>query len=414
MKIENICIKAKSASRELAVISAEVKNKAIRAMADLLKKNAGTIIEKNSFDIAEAKKQNLSPAMIDRLTLNEKRIKLMADGLRVVAGLNDPIGETLREWDRPNGLKIKKVRVPIGVIFIIYESRPNVTVDSAGLCFKSGNCVILRGGKESINSNKALVEVLHKALSENGIPDGCIQFIETPEKSVISELLKMPQYIDLVIPRGGEALIRAVVSESQIPVIKHYKGICHVYVDNAADLAMAEKIVINAKVQRPGVCNAMETLLVHKNIADVFLPKIAKSLVDLKVELRGCERTRKIVPSICAATEEDWFTEYLALILSIKIVDSAEDAIKHINQYGSMHSDSIVTKNEATAKKFTSEVDSACVFVNASTRFSDGGEFGMGAEIGISTDKIHARGPMGLEELTSYKYIVFGNGQIRE
>lgn len=410
MSLEDIAKKARDASRGLALVSAEKKNKTLLRMADLIEERVSFIAEKNRVDVDNAKKINLSPSIIDRLTLTQKRIAAMAEGLRTVAKLADPIGEVIRSWSRPNGLLIDKVRVPIGVIFIVYESRPNVTVDSAGLCFKSGNCVILRGGKEAINSNKALVELLQEALEDKD----CIQFIESPDRGVIPKLLKMPQYIDLVIPRGGEELIRLVVEESRIPVIKHYKGICHVYVDKDADLDMAGRIVINAKVQRPGVCNAMETLLIHKDVAGVFLPRISKELRNHKVELRGCPRSRKIVPDMLSAKEEDWYTEYLDLILSVKVVDSLEDAIRHINHYGSMHSDSIVTRNESSAERFVKEVDSACVFVNTSTRFSDGGEFGMGAEIGISTDKIHARGPMGLEELTSYKYIVRGNGQIRE
>lgn len=413
MNLEDIAKRVKDASRRLAIAGAEVKNKVLYKMADLIEERESFITDGNNKDIDSAKRLNLSPAMIDRLTLTQKRIKLMADGLRVVANLPDPVGEIIKSWTRPNGLLINKVRVPIGVIFIIYESRPNVTVDSAGLCFKSGNCVILRGGKEAFNSNKALVTLLHEVLEENGLERDCINFIETTEHSAIPSLLKMPQYIDLVIPRGGEDLIKLVVEESQIPIIKHYKGICHVYVDKYADLDMAERIVINAKVERPGVCNAMETLLVHEDVAGVFLPRISKRLRDYNVELRGCQKSRELAPDMLTATEGDWSTEYLDLILSIKIVDTIDSAIWHINHYGSMHSDSIVTKDKLSAERFTKEVDSACVFVNASTRFSDGGEFGMGAEIGISTDKIHARGPMGLEELTSYKYIVKGNGQIR-
>lgn len=414
MNLEDIAKKAREISRRLAIVSPDVKNKVLHRMADLIEEKVSFITVGNEKDIDAAKKLNLGKAMIDRLTLTPKRIKAMTDGLRVVAGLPDPVGEIIKSWKRPNGLMIDKVRVPIGVIFIIYESRPNVTVDSAGLCFKSGNCVILRGGKEAMNSNKTLVNILHQSLRENKLEEDCIQFIETTDRSAIPALLKMPQYIDLVMPRGGEELIKLVVEQSRIPVIKHYKGICHVYVDKDADLDMAEKIVINAKVQRPGVCNAMETLLVHKDVAQNFLPKTAKIFAEFKVELRGCPKSRKIIPEMIPATEEDWSTEYLDLILSVKIVDDLDSAIWHINNYGSMHSDSIVTKNNKNAEKFIKEVDSACVFVNVSTRFSDGGEFGMGAEIGISTDKIHARGPMGLEELTSYKYVVRGSGQIRK
>lgn len=410
MNLEEVAKRAKDAAGRLALLSTEKKNEALMKMAGLIEEKVSFIVERNEEDIANAKKAGLSPAMIDRLTLTQKRIKAMADGLHTAAGLADPVGEVIKSWSRPNGLLIDKVRVPIGVIFMIYESRPNVTVDSAGLCIKSGNCVILRGGKEAVNSNKALVGLLQEALEDKE----CIQFIESTDRGVIPALLRMSQYIDLVIPRGGEELIKLVVEESRIPVIKHYKGICHVYVDKDADFDMAARIVVNAKVQRPGVCNAMETLLVHKDAAKVFLPGISKELQGYKVELRGCPRAREIVPDILPASLEDWETEYLDLILSVKVVDSLEDAIRHIERYGSRHSDSIITKNTAAAGRFTREIDSACVFVNASTRFSDGGEFGMGAEIGISTDKIHARGPMGLEELTSYKYIVRGNGQIRE
>ncbi len=407
MNLLDIAKRAKDASGRLALVSAEEKNKALLKMADLLEERVSLIIKKNKEDIDNA---DLAPAIIDRLTLTEKRIAAMADGLRVVAKLPDPVGEVIKSWRRPNGLMIDKVRVPIGVIFMIYESRPNVTVDSAGLCFKSGNSVILRGGKEAMNSNKALVSILHEALKEKD----CIQFVETTDRGAVPSLLKMTEYIDLVIPRGGEELIKVVVEESRIPVIKHYKGICHVYVDKDADLDMASRIVINAKVQRPGVCNAMETLLVHKDVGRQFLPRISKELQGYKVELRGCPTSREIVPDMLPATEEDWKTEYLDLILSVKVVDNLDGAIWHINHYGSRHSDSIVTKNNLNAERFVREVDSACVFVNTTTRFSDGGEFGMGAEIGISTDKIHARGPMGLSELTSYKYVVRGNGQIRE
>lgn len=414
MNLLDIAKRAKESSRRLALVRTEIKNKTLIEMADLIEERESFIISSNRRDIEDAKKMGLSSAMIDRLTLTQKRIKAMADGLRLISDLPDPVGQVIRSWQRPNGLQISKVRVPIGVIFIIYESRPNVTVDSAGLCFKSGNCVILRGGKEAINSNKALVSLLHTVLEKNSLEKDFIQFIETPQRSTIPQLLKMRDYIDLVIPRGGEELIKLVVEESRIPVIKHYKGICHVYVDKDAELVMAERIVVNAKVQRPGVCNAMETLLVHKDIAKDFLPKIANRLTELGVELRGCPESRKIVPEMLPATEQDWWTEYLDLILSIKVVNNVDEAIWHINHYGSMHSDSIVTRNRDTAERFLKEVDSACVFWNTSTRFSDGGEFGMGAEIGISTDKLHARGPMGLEELTSYKYIVIGNGQVRE
>ena len=414
MELDSMVKKCRQASYSLSLVDGKIKNNILLKMADLLEASASSINEANQQDIKAAVKAGLNEAIIDRLTLTPARIKSTADGLRLVAGLKDPVGEVIKQWRRPNGLLIRKVRVPIGVIFMIYESRPNVTVDSAGLCFKSGNCVILRGGKESINSNRVLVDILHQVLEDNGIKKECIQFIDNPDHSIIPQLLKMSLYIDLVIPRGGAGLIDLVVRESQIPVIKHYKGICHIYVDKDADLDMAEKIVLNAKTQRPGVCNAVETLLVHKDIAGVFLPRIAGKLRVANVELRGCPRTEKIITDIKKAVEQDWAAEYLALILAIRIVDDLDSAVAHINKYGSMHSDSIITSNQQVADRFGREVDSACVFVNASTRFSDGGQFGMGAEIGISTDKIHARGPMGLEELTGYKYVITGNGQIRE
>lgn len=413
-QMEDIAKKARVAALGLNNITTEKKNSALNEMADLLLARKVEIQEANQKDLEQARRNGLSLAMIDRLTLDEKRLANMAAGLRTVAGLSDPVGEELRSVDRPNGLTIKKVRVPIGVICIIYESRPNVTVDSAGLCFKSGNSVILRGGKEAINSNLILAKILQDALLKSGLSRYCIQIIDTIDRKAITSLLKLSSCIDLVIPRGGEALIRKVVAESQIPVIKHYKGICHVYVDKDADLKMAEEISINAKIQRPGVCNAMETLLVHQAVADEFVPIIYKALHNHKVEIRGCLLAQKIVPAIMPAQEEDWDTEYLDLILSIKVVADLDEAIGFINQHGSNHSDAIVSNNPQAAQEFALQVDSACVFVNSSTRFSDGGQFGMGAEIGISTDKIHARGPMGLEELTSYKYIVIGNGQIRK
>ena len=406
---------AREAGRKLAMVSTQKKNEILSTMADLIEGKRKNIQSANQKDLANTKNLNLTQAMIDRLTLTPKRIDSMVKGLRTVIELPDPVGEVLKDYSRPNGLQISKVRVPIGVICIIYEARPNVTVDSAGLCFKSGNSVVLRGGKEAINSNIMLVSILKEALYEYGLPQECIQLIETTDHAAVPILLKLSEYIDLVIPRGGESLIKTVVEQSRIPVIKHYKGVCHVYVDKYADLAMAEKIVINAKTQRPGVCNAMETMLVHKDVASDFLTKAARQLMNkYKVELRGCPLSCKLVGGILRASEEDWSREYLDLILSVKVVSTLGEAIDHINRFGSMHSDSIVTKNKETAETFVKEVDSACVFVNTSTRFSDGGEFGMGAEIGISTDKIHARGPMGLVELTSYKYIIRGNGQLRE
>jgi glutamate-5-semialdehyde dehydrogenase len=338
----------------------------------------------------------------------------MAEGIREVINLSDPVGEIMEEIVRPNGLDIQKIRVPIGVIIIIYESRPNVTADAASLCLKTGNATILRGGKESIHSNIAIYRQIRLALEKVGLDKNAIQVIETADREAVGYLLKADEYADLVIPRGGESLIRNVVENSTIPVIKHYKGVCHVYVDEFADTDMAREVCLNSKLQRPGTCNAMETMLVHEKISGTFLPDIYKGMSAAGVELRGCEKSRKIIPDIKQAVEEDWSAEYLEKILSVKVVSSIDDAIEHISVYGSSHSDAIITEDKSNAKKFTDEVDSAAVYVNASTRFTDGFEFGMGAEIGISTDKLHARGPMGLKELTSYKYIIHGTGQIRE
>jgi len=405
---------AKAVSLKLAITDTKTKNKALLKIADALVKNLAKIIDKNALDLKNAKKNSLSTALTDRLTLNNKRIEAMADGLRYIAKLNDPIGEVIEKTVRPNGLKIKKVRVPLGVIGIIYESRPNVTADSIGLCLKSGNCVVLRGGSEAINSNKILTKIICEAAYSNGIPEGCIQFVGETDRRIIAEMIRLSKYIDCIIPRGGEGLINYIRENSSVPVIAHGKGICHTYVDKYADVKMAVKISFNAKVQRPGVCNAMETLLVHKDIAGKFLPKIISEYKKAGVEIRGCARTREIVRDVKPATELDWYTEYLDLIISIKVVSSIDEAIAHIEKYGSHHSDAIVTGDRKIAERFLKEVDSAAVYRNASTRFTDGGEFGMGAEIGISTQKIHCRGPMGLRELTSYKFVVEGNGQIRE
>jgi len=413
-KILKIAQQAKSASRKLSNISTKIKNESLLSMADLLEERIDFLVEANSKDINFAREKGLSSAMIDRLTLNAERIKEMSNGLREIAALPDPVGEVVRMWRRPNGLQIGKIRTPLGVIGIIYESRPNVTADAASLCIKSGNAVILRGGSEAINSNIAIAKVLSEGGSSKGLPDNSIQLIDVPEREAIFEMLKLDTYIDLVIPRGGHSLIRTVVENSTIPVIKHDKGLCHVYIDSEADLEMGKKIAFNAKVQRPSVCNAMETLLVHKDVAGSFLPSMIQRFKDAKVEIRGCQRTKAIVSDIKDATNEDWDTEYLDLILSVKVVDSIDDAIEHITKYGSMLSEAIVTKNYNNTWKFLREVDAASVFVNASTRFTDGGQFGLGAEMGISTQKLHCRGPMGLEELTSTKYIVFGDGQIRE
>ncbi|MGE5807619.1 MAG: glutamate-5-semialdehyde dehydrogenase [Nitrospirota bacterium] len=405
--------KAKKASRALATIPTEIKNNALFKMAAGLEQKAGELISENRKDLAEAEKKGLSKAMIDRLTLTPERIKAMADGLREVAALPDPVGEVLKMWRRPNGMEVGRMRVPIGLIGIIYESRPNVTADSAALCLKSGNGVLLRGGSEAVHSNNAIVEVLSQAGAEAGIPTGAISFIENPDRACVMEMLKLNQYIDLIIPRGGEGLIRMVSENSTIPVIKHDKGICHVYVDSMADLAMAEEICFNAKVQRPGTCNAMETMLVHQDVAKAFLPKIVARMQQAGVEIRGCAKTRAVVPGITEAADKDWDTEYNDLILNVKTVSSMEDAMAHIAAHGSQHSEAIVTNDYRNAMRFHREVDASAVFVNASTRLNDGFEFGLGAEIGISTTRIHARGPMGLEELTSTKFIVFGNGQIR-
>ena len=384
------------------------------AMADALEASGEDILAANGRDLAAAPGYGLNAAAVDRLKLDAARIRAMAEGVRQVASLPDPCGEIIRQWTRPNGITITKIRVPIGVVGIIYESRPNVTADAAVLCLKSGNACILRGGKEAIHSNTAIARALSAGAVKAGLPAEVIQLVPFIDREGVRLLAQMDRYLDVIVPRGGHALIEAVVEHARMPVIKHYHGVCHVYVDQAADLAMAEEIAVNAKCQRPGVCNAMETLLVHREVAEKFLPSVARALRDQGVELRGDRRTVEVLGAgIKAATEEDWTTEYLDLILSIRVVDSLEAAIDHIEHYGSHHSDSIVTTDEAAARKFLAAVDSAAVFWNVSTRFSDGGEFGFGAEIGISTDKLHARGPMGLEELTTYKYLVTGDGQVR-
>ncbi|MBI5182986.1 MAG: glutamate-5-semialdehyde dehydrogenase [Nitrospinae bacterium] len=413
-KILSIAQRAKSASRETANLSTKIKNDALIEMARYIQDKKDLLLKANEKDINYARENGLSSAIIDRLTLTTSRIDAMAEGLREVALLPDPVGEVTRMWRRPNNLQIGKIRVPIGVIGIIYESRPNVTVDAAGLCLKSGNAVILRGGSEAINSNIAIADILISTGNSVGIPHGSIQLIDSTDRSIVNEMLKMDSLIDLIIPRGGHSLIRNVVENSTIPVIKHDKGLCHVYVDSEADLEMAERIAFNAKVQRPGVCNAMETLLVHKESAEIFLPNMLKRFKEAGVEIRGCPKTREIFPDIKSATEKDWETEYLDLILSVRVVDNIDEAINHITRYGSMLAEAIITSNYNKAWRFLKEVDAASVYVNASTRFTDGNQFGLGAEIGISTQKLHCRGPMGLEELTSIKYIIFGDGQIRE
>ncbi|HWR71718.1 MAG TPA: glutamate-5-semialdehyde dehydrogenase [Nitrospirota bacterium] len=406
--------KAKAASRALANLSTEIKNNALFKMAAGLEKEASRLITENKKDVVEAEKKGLSKAMIDRLTLNADRIKTMADGLREVAALPDPVGEVLKMRRRPNGMEVGRMRVPIGLIGIIYESRPNVTADSAALCLKSGNAVLLRGGSEAVHSNLAIADVLSKAGSEEGIPDGSVSFIENPDRACVMEMLKLNQFIDLIIPRGGERLIRMVSENSTIPVIKHDKGVCHVYVDCKADPDMAAEICFNAKVQRPGTCNAMETMLVHKDLSSSFLPAMIGRFMKAGVEIRGCAKTRTLVPDVKFAKDADWDTEYNDLVLNVKVVDNMNDAMEHIAAHGSQHSESIVTNDYLNAHRFLREVDASAVFVNASTRLNDGYEFGLGAEIGISTTRIHARGPMGLEELTSTKFIVLGSGQIRK
>ncbi len=413
-EMEEMARSAKLASSTMANLNSSVKNKALLAMAEAIEERAEHIKSQNRIDLKKGKEEGLSAALIDRLTLDDKRIRNMAKGLREIAELPDPIGEVIEEKVRPNGLRIKKIRVPLGVIAIIYESRPNVTCDAAGLCLKAGNATILRGGSEAINSNIIIAEILQEASYSSGIPQGAIQLVETTEREAVFQLIKLDEFIDVVIPRGGEEMIKNIKANSTVPVISHGKGVCHTYVDRDADLGMAERICFNAKVQRPGVCNAMETLLVHKDIAGEFLPRMIKKFEEAKVEIRGDEKAKRIVPHIKNASEDDWSTEYLDLILSVKVVDSLSEAMDHIKRYGSMHSEAVVTRDEDAARRFLNEVDACSVFWNASTRFTDGGEFGMGAEIGISTQKLHARGPMGVRELTSAKFQIFGNGQIRE
>lgn len=413
-KIKKIAQDAKKASRKMAGASIQVKNDALLKMAEDLVSNSDGLIEANSKDLEYAKQKGISIAMQDRLMLNRDRIKKMAESLLKVSQLNDPVGEIVKMWRRPNGLQIGKIRTPIGVIGIIYESRPNVTVDAASLCLKSGNAVILRGGSEAINSNIAIASILEKAAVGSGLPEKALQLIDVTDRSAVQALLKMDEYIDLIIPRGGHALIRSVVENSSIPVIKHDKGLCHVYIDSKADLKLGEEVAFNSKTQRPSVCNAMETLLVHKDVAEKFLPSMIGRFQKAGVVVRGCPKSKEIVNDIERASEQDWSSEYLDMVLSIKVVESINDAIDHISCYGSMLSESIITTDYNRSWKFLREVDAAAVFVNASTRFTDGEEFGFGAEMGISTQKLHCRGPMGLEELTSMKYIIFGNGQIKK
>ena len=418
-RLENKIIKmvkeAKAASQSMALLATSVKNTVLRKMAKALMIHTDDLIKENKKDLKAGHAQGLSKALIDRLTLNEKRIKSMAQCLRNTVAIKDPVGEVMKTIKRPNGLIIKKVRTPIGVIGIIYESRPNVTSDCVGLCLKSGNAVILKGGKEAFYSNKAIYSILRKTLKGTKVPPEAIQFVASTDRAAVNILLEQDKYVDLIIPRGGEGLIRFVVGNTRIAVVKHYKGICHTYVDQQADFKMAHAICFNAKVQRPGVCNAMETMLVHKDCAARFLPGIVNDFQEAGVEVRGCPVTRRIVKnSVKKASVADWNEEYLDLILSVKVVNGLKEAIDHINTYGSKHSDAIVTSNKAHAQQFFKSVDSACLYVNASTRFTDGFEFGFGAEVGISTDKLHVRGPMALEGLTTYKYEIYGKGQIRQ
>jgi glutamate-5-semialdehyde dehydrogenase len=404
---------ARAAAYLLAQLATADKDAILRAMAAAIRSATPELLAANALDLAAGAEKGLSVAMLDRLRLDTARIEAMAAGIEQVATLPDPVGQVMDSWQRPNGIRIEQVRVPIGTIGIIYESRPNVTADAAVLCFKTGNATILRGGSEAIHSNRAIAAALQAGGAAAGLPDHAIQLIPFTDRESVAALAQMDRWLDLIIPRGGKGLIETVVSLARMPVIKHYDGICHLYVDAAADFQMAVNLTVDSKTQKCGVCNALETLLVHREVAPAFLPQVAAALHAKRVELRGCPATRAVLTDILPATEEDWSTEYLDLILSIKVVDSLDAAIAHINRYGSHHTDTIVTADAAAAERFLREVDSACVFHNVSTRFADGGEFGFGAEIGISTDKLHARGPMGLRELTSYQYRVRGDGQTK-
>ncbi len=412
--IEDVCKKAKEASACLINVSEDKINAVFYTLIDLIEKNRENIKKTNAVDIENAKKSNLSFALVDRLLLNDKRIDGLIESLKTLIALRSPVGEVIDGWVIENGLKIEKVRVPIGVVGIIYESRPNVTVDAAALCLKSSNCAVLRGGKEAFYSNKFLSDLIKDALVQNGFNKNCVGFIEKTDRDGVLHLAQAYKYIDVIVPRGGEGLIRFVFQNATVSVIKHDKGLCHTYIDKSADLDKALSIAYNAKVQRPGVCNAMETLLVHKDIAGNFLPRFKEMTDKVSVELRGCEKTTEILDNIKLAEKDDWGSEYLDLILSVKIVENMNEAVEHIQKHGSNHSEAIVTEDYSNAEEFLNRVDASCVYVNASTRFTDGGVFGFGAEIGISTNKLHARGPVGLSELTTYKYKIRGNGQIRE
>ena len=405
--------RARAAARQLAAAGTHAKNLALGAMAGAIRARAADILNENAADVAAATQAGTSAALVDRLALTPDRLDKMARSLDEIVDLRDPVGEILEGYVRPNGLQIQRVRVPLGVVLVIYESRPNVTSDVAALCLKSGNAAILRGGKEALRSNLAIHRALAEAVQAQGLSADAVQMIDSPDRALVTALLKESRYIDVVVPRGGEELIRAVARESAIPVIKHYRGVCHVYVDDLADLDMAEAICFNAKVQRPSTCNAMETLLVHRNVAARFLPRICRRLAEAGVEIRGCRQTRRFWPDAKSATEDDWHAEYLDLILAVRVVDSVEAAIDHIAEYGSNHTDAIVSEDIRHVQQFIRDVDSSSVMVNTTTRFSDGGEYGLGAEVGISTDKLHARGPMGCRDLTTYKWLVFGTGQLR-
>jgi glutamate-5-semialdehyde dehydrogenase len=412
-KIRTIAVEARQASRAIAKLSSPAKNSLLLDMAAALIEHCDHLVEENAKDLAAAEKKGISSAMLDRLMLDEARIQAMADGLREVATLPDPVGEVTRMWKRPNDLMVGKMRIPLGVIGIIYEARPNVTADAAALCLKAGNAVILRGGSEAINSNVAISKILQETMQKSGIPAAAISVIPFVDREGVLEMLRQEEFIDLIIPRGGEGLIRFVVEHSKIPVIKHYKGVCHVFLDASADFDVAERIIVNAKTQRPGVCNALETLLIHKDVAERFIPRIFDTLTKLGVEIRGDETFRQFAGEAKVATEEDWAEEFLDLILAARVVDDFDDAIEHINTYGSLHTEAIITSDYGNAQRFIREVNSGVVMVNASTRFSDGNQLGLGAEIGISTTKLHSFGPMGLEDLTTTKFIVYGEGQIR-
>ena len=413
-QITNIAKQAKKASRSVAALDTQQKNRVLADIKELLISEKDLLQKENRKDLEKAEEQGLSNAMIDRLTLSDKVIEGMAKGLDDVINLPDPVGEVEKMWKRPNGLQVGKVRIPLGVIGMIYESRPNVTIDAAGLCLKSGNAIILRGGKEALNSNLALADIVQKALAKSGISENAVQVIPITDRDAVIEMLKLQELIDVIIPRGGESLIRTVYENSRIPVIAHYKGVCHVFIDQSADPLMAKKITINSKTHRPGVCNALETLLVHRAFAETHLKDLIQALKGKGVIIKGCEKTAKIAGDIEKATEEDWHAEYLDLRLSVRVVENLEEAMDHIDCYGSKHTETIVTSDYANGRKFLSAVDSSVVLINASTRFNDGGQLGLGAEIGISTSKLHSFGPMGLEELTTKKFIVFGEGQIRE